>query len=86
MHALEDWVEAWREQKDSDVIRKGKAHSDQKKHRWGKGKSKGENDSDDALLEGIIAWINGWKDVEEDFRIRSQRRTLRRERNRTMNG
>lgn len=38
-----------------------------------------ENDSD-ALVDGISAWMRGWKDIEEVFRIRAQERKLRRDR------
>lgn len=33
----------------------------------------------DTLLDGVLAWMRGWNDVEEGFLIRARRRKLRRE-------
>lgn len=53
------------------------------KKRWTKKRRPADNleyDSEsEALFEGITAWMRGWKDIDEGFRVRERERELRRE-------
>ena len=39
----------------------------------------GDRGENNRLIDGICAWMRGWRDVEEGFRIRAQARNQRRE-------
>lgn len=39
----------------------------------------GDDSEADMVLEGLGAWMRGWRDVEEGFQIRAQARKMRRE-------
>jgi hypothetical protein len=40
---------------------------------------KGDGGKNGAFIDGVCAWMQGWRDVEESFRIRAQARNQRRE-------
>lgn len=86
VRGLESWISRWERQRElisakrhehpPSTRRKKKSRSDHEPH-----PTEQEEDNDcDALLDGINAWMRGWQDVEEGFRIRARRRKLRRER------
>ena len=69
---------AWRQQRDSNLAKLLNSSSQKKKRSKVKDAVEHPND-DDALIEGINAWMRGWRDIEEGFRIMAQERRLRRE-------
>lgn len=76
VHGFESWVDDWQRQHDLTLAREMNAQS---KRRRAKRRSTDQTDHDERLLEGIMAWIRGWKDLEEGFRGRQHERKLRRE-------
>lgn len=78
VHGLERWVGDWQQQHDLDLAREFSDRSS-KQGRRALRRSRGQNESDELLLEGIMAWIRGWKDVEEGFQARERERRLQRE-------
>ena len=76
VHGLESWVDDWQRQHYLTLAREMNDHS---KRRRTMRRPMGQSDYDERLLEGIMAWIRGWKDVEEGFRGREHERQLRRE-------
>ncbi|OGM49958.1 hypothetical protein ABOM_001293 [Aspergillus bombycis] len=71
---LEAWVNGWQNERKLGASRQNKAK------RWMRRKPEERYESDaEALLEGITAWMRGWKDVEEGFRVRERDRQDRRE-------
>lgn len=78
VHGLERWVGDWQRQHDLDLARELSDRSSKQGRRAAR-RSGYQNDNEERLLEGIMAWIRGWKDVEEGFRTRENERRLRRE-------
>jgi hypothetical protein len=77
---LETWVNGWHNEPDLAVVKKPGASRQYRAKRWTKRKPEERRESNtEALLEGITAWMRGWKDVEEGFRIRERNRQVRRE-------
>ena len=92
VRGLDSWVGRWQRQRESsspsssskaDTGRRSKGRSYWKR----KAKSttdKNEEEEDgndfDTFLDGVLAWMRGWNDVEEGFLIRARRRKLRRDR------
>lgn len=77
----------------SPAISQSKSKSNSKSKSYWKRKSNpvnkqnGNNDNDnnelddlDTLVEGVMAWMRGWNDIEEGFLIRAKRRKSRQER------
>lgn len=87
VRGLESWIGRWERQRQLSGTQSTAAQTRQRKSKWRRKRQpedtnhEEENDCD-ALLEGISAWMRGWKDIEEGFRIRARRRKLRRERRR----
>ncbi|GLA60019.1 hypothetical protein AtubIFM54640_011444 [Aspergillus tubingensis] len=80
IRGLESWVDEWHKQRLLIAAKKQSAASRRNgQRRWTKCKVEEVEGDGEALFEGITAWMRGWKDVEEVFRIREQNRTLRRE-------
>ncbi|KAF7591392.1 hypothetical protein BBP40_001619 [Aspergillus hancockii] len=80
VRGLEAWVDRWQKEPDLAVVRKPGALRQNKAKRWMRRKPEERCESEtEALLEGITAWMRGWKDVEEGFRIRERDRQMRRE-------
>ncbi|EAW06887.1 uncharacterized protein ACLA_085840 [Aspergillus clavatus NRRL 1] len=78
VHGLISWVEAWQEQRDQASYTTRTQKSGLK--RWSKRKDKESTENgSEALLDGISAWSRGWKDAEEEFRIRASERKFRRD-------
>lgn len=51
------------------------------RHTAGNEEREDEDGNDfDTFLDGVLAWMRGWNDVEEGFLIRARRRKLRRDR------
>lgn len=90
VRALETWVEIWEQRHALNVAKALEAASERtKRRRKDKGRVENADENDcDALIEGITAWMRGWRDVEEGFSIRARARRLRREarRKRRMSG
>lgn len=83
VRGLEAWINGW--QKEPDLAGKAPGTLRQKQaKRWMKHQQEEHKESGtDALLEGITAWMRGWKDVEEGFRVRERDREVKREERRT---
>ncbi|KAH8701678.1 hypothetical protein BGW36DRAFT_423980 [Talaromyces proteolyticus] len=92
VRGLESWIGRWQRQREVSIPPPSTS-STQRGSKWKrKGKQQqlnrnahdiddGDDDNDfDTLLDGISAWMRGWNDVEDGFRIRARRRKIRRER------
>ncbi|KAL1964029.1 hypothetical protein VTN77DRAFT_7575 [Rasamsonia byssochlamydoides] len=85
VRGLESWIGRWQRQRELSGTQSTAALPRPRKSKWRRKRQsedtnhEEENDCD-VLLEGICAWMRGWKDIEEGFRIRARRRKLRRER------
>jgi hypothetical protein len=87
VRGLESWIGRWQRQRDITTTSSPSPSPSQSRNRWKRKKhhapqeAEDENENDfDTLLDGISAWMRGWNDVEEGFRVRARRRKLRRER------
>ncbi|CRG87767.1 hypothetical protein PISL3812_04788 [Talaromyces islandicus] len=83
VRGLESWIGRWQRQRDIATL--SSPSPSQSRSRWKRKKQHApkevEDESDfDTLLDGISAWMRGWNDVEEGFRVRARRRKHRRER------
>jgi hypothetical protein len=83
VRGLESWIGRWQRQRDIAIT--SSPSPSQSRSRWKRKKKhapqEAEDENDfDTLLDGISAWMRGWNDVEEGFRVRARRRKLRRER------
>ncbi|KAK2757668.1 hypothetical protein FQN54_004637 [Arachnomyces sp. PD_36] len=88
---LESWVNRWKRQRESDspprTTKPTSSRKDRKKKKKGVSEAVGEYENDnDALIDGIDAWMRGWKDAEEGSRIRARMRKQRRELRRRRKG
>lgn len=80
VHGLHDWIDRIREEQ--RLVRTSRTLAYQKSRRsWIGRKEKQdwavEMDSE-MMLEGLSAWMRGWRDVEEGFQVRAQARQTRR--------
>lgn len=80
VHGLHDWIDRIREEQ--KLVRTSRALAYQKSRRsWisrkGKEDTAAETDSE-MMLEGLSAWMRGWRDVEEGFQVRARARQTRR--------
>ncbi|KAJ9299763.1 hypothetical protein DTO271G3_2647 [Paecilomyces variotii] len=85
VRGLESWVGRWqRERALKEAQDAGNKSS--KKSPWKRKKHTqniGDNENDtDTLIDGITAWMRGWKDIEEGFHVRARRRQARRDQRR----
>ncbi|KAF3389408.1 hypothetical protein F1880_004376 [Penicillium rolfsii] len=81
IHGLHDWIDQIREEQ--KLVRATRTLAYQKSQRsWiirkGKQDRAVETDSE-MMLEGLSAWMRGWRDVEEGFQVRAQARQARRD-------
>ncbi|EEA23789.1 hypothetical protein TMatcc_006861 [Talaromyces marneffei ATCC 18224] len=89
VRGLDSWVNRWQRQRDSSssssssplkVRSKSKSYWRRKPKPADRNEEEEEDGNDlDTLLDGVLAWMRGWNDVEEGFLIRARRRKLRRE-------
>ena len=92
VRGLHSWVNRWQRLRESsalapprsDAARQPKGKSSYWKRKPKAQKEVDEHDEDgndfDTFLDGVLAWMRGWNDVEEGFLIRARRRKLRRDR------
>ncbi|GAM36712.1 pogo transposable element [Talaromyces pinophilus] len=92
VRGLDSWVGRWQRQRESsspsssskaDAGRRSKGRSYwRRKAKSTTDKNEEEEDGNDfdTFLDGVLAWMRGWNDVEEGFLIRARRRKLRRDR------
>lgn len=89
VRGLDSWVNRWQRQRESSLpshksdIRKSKGRSYwRRKSSTVASNEEEEDDGNDfnTFLDGVLAWMRGWNDVEEGFLIRARRRKLRRNR------
>ncbi|KAE8384099.1 hypothetical protein BDV23DRAFT_43508 [Aspergillus alliaceus] len=83
VRGLEAWINAWQKEPDLAGRAPGTLRQNQAKRRMKRQQEEHNESGTDALLEGITAWMRGWKDVEEGFRIRERDREVKREERRT---
>ncbi|KAL1873396.1 hypothetical protein Plec18167_006447 [Paecilomyces lecythidis] len=85
VRGLESWVGRWQRESASkearDASKKSSSKSPWKRKRHAHNVGDNENDTD-ALIDGITAWMRGWKDIEEGFHVRARRRQARRDQRR----
>lgn len=92
VRGLDSWVGRWQRQRESsspfsssskaDAVRRSKGRSYwRRKAKPAAGNEEEEEDGNDfdTFLDGVLAWMRGWNDVEEGFLIRARRRKLRRD-------
>lgn len=82
VHGLHDWIDRIREEQ--KLVRISRTLAYQKSQRsWigrkGREDWSGETDGE-MMVEGLSAWMRGWKDVEEGFQVRARARQIRRDR------
>lgn len=82
VHGLHDWIDRIREEQ--KVVRLSRDLAYQKARRsWISRRVKEgytiETDGE-MMLEGLSAWMRGWRDVEEGFQVRARARQMRRDR------
>ncbi len=78
VRGLENWIGSWKRERELFE----KQRENQSHRRWGQKQRKvlqGDGADKDAFIDGVSAWMRGWRDVEEGFRIRAQMRNQRRE-------
>ncbi|KAJ5905193.1 uncharacterized protein N7473_002109 [Penicillium subrubescens] len=80
VHGLHDWIDRIR--KEQKLVQTSRTLAYQKSRRsWigrkGKEDRAVETDSE-MMLEGLNAWMRGWRDVEEGFQVRARARQTRR--------
>lgn len=88
VRGLDSWVNRWQRQRESTLashksdIRKAKGRSYWRRKSKSVASNEEEDDGNDfdTFLDGVLAWMRGWNDVEEGFLIRARRRKLRRNR------
>lgn len=89
VRGLDSWVNRWQRQRESTLashksdIRKTKGRSYWRRKPKSVASNEEEEDDGndfDTFLDGVLAWMRGWNDVEEGFLIRARRRKLRRNR------
>ncbi|KAJ5884272.1 hypothetical protein N7504_011844 [Penicillium tannophilum] len=80
VHGLQHWIEGMQEEQKRaraarDLIRQ------KNKRGWGGRKHHDEIGETEVeiVLDGLSAWMRGWKDVEDEFRVRARGRRTRRE-------
>jgi hypothetical protein len=82
VHGLHDWIDRIREEQ--KVVRLSRDLAYQKARRsWisRRGKEGYTIETDgEMMLEGLSAWMRGWRDVEEGFQVRARARQIRRDR------
>jgi hypothetical protein len=82
IHGLHDWINRIREEQ--KLVRISRTLACQKSRRsWigRKGKEDWSVETDgEMMLEGLSAWMRGWRDVEEGFQVRARARQMRRDR------
>lgn len=80
VHGLHDWIDRIREEQ--KLVRISRTLAYQKSRRsWigRKGKEDWAVETDsEMMLEGLSAWMRGWRDVEEGFQVRARARQTRR--------
>ncbi|KAJ5814664.1 hypothetical protein N7474_006441 [Penicillium riverlandense] len=81
VHGLQCYIDALREERRVTRVQRLDHRARQKgSRRNGSRKEEELGDPDDGLvLEGIAAWMRGWRDVEEGFQVRARARRLKRE-------
>lgn len=82
VRGLQDWIDGLYEAQ--KLTRIARDQSRQKaRRRWairGSSEDPGMETDGEIVLDGLTAWMRGWRDVEEGFQVRSQARQTRRER------
>ena len=83
VYGLESWVDGCQQDHQRAITTNRAQAREAQKKRWTKKRRPADNlgyDSEsEALFEGITAWMRGWKDIDEGFRVRERERELRRE-------
>ncbi|KAJ5934960.1 hypothetical protein N7466_004507 [Penicillium verhagenii] len=80
IHGLQHWIEGMQEEQQKTrasrdlVRRKSKRGWGGRKHIDEMGETEGE-----IVLDGLSAWMRGWRDVEDGFQVRARGRRTRRE-------
>jgi hypothetical protein len=87
VRGLDSWVNRWQRQRESSSSKtesvrrsKGRSYWRQKSKPAASNEEEEDGNDLDTFLDGVLAWMRGWNDVEEGFLIRARRRKLRRDR------
>ncbi|KAJ5082881.1 hypothetical protein N7532_011924 [Penicillium argentinense] len=80
IRGLQDWIYGMREAQKMPRIAKERSRLKARRRWGGRGSSEDRVETDgEVMLDGLTAWMRGWKDVEEGFQMRSRARQTRRE-------
>ncbi|KAJ5606489.1 hypothetical protein N7510_009270 [Penicillium lagena] len=82
VHGLQGYIDALREEQRVTRVQRLDHRARQKETRRNGSRKEEELGHADGemVLEGIAAWMRGWRDVEEGFQVRARARQLNRER------
>jgi hypothetical protein len=81
VRGLQDWIDRLRETQKMSRITRDQTRQEARR-RWairGIRQDVGTETDGEVVLDGLTAWMRGWRDVEEGFQVRSQARQMRRE-------
>jgi len=92
VRGLESWIGRWQRQREAVIASSSTNSARRSKSSWRRKKQPANPDIEedgndfDTFLDGVLAWMRGWNDVEEGFLIRARRRKMRRDRKQSVDG
>jgi hypothetical protein len=81
VRGLQDWIDRLRETQKMSRIARDRSQQEARR-RWAIRRTSQDvvTETDgEIVLDGLTAWMRGWRDVEEGFQVRSRARQMRRE-------
>ncbi|KAJ5976195.1 hypothetical protein N7481_009902 [Penicillium waksmanii] len=81
VRGLQDWIDRLRETQKMSRIARDRSQQEARR-RWAIRRTSqdvGTETDGEIVLDGLTAWMRGWRDVEEGFQVRSQARQMKRE-------
>ncbi|KAJ5679725.1 hypothetical protein N7462_007969 [Penicillium macrosclerotiorum] len=81
VHGLHDWIDnVCKNQKINQISRHTTRQTSRRRWRREEEHETSADTDWELMLEGLSAWMRGWRDVEEGFQVRARARKTRRER------
>lgn len=80
VRGLQDWIDSLRESQKTSRIARDQSRQEARR-RWAIRRTSqdvGMETDGEIVLDGLTAWMRGWRDVEEGFQVRSRARQMRR--------
>ncbi|KAJ5391295.1 hypothetical protein N7509_006785 [Penicillium cosmopolitanum] len=81
VRGLQDWIDRLRETQKMSRLARDRSQQEARR-RWAIRRTSldvGTETDAEIVLDGLTAWMRGWRDVEEGFQVRSRARQMRRE-------